>query len=110
MFDFAQPSDIPLNFDVIGRVRNHHTGEFAIHQGRDNGMVARIPADDFVGAGPINIPGSAATRNHGRIRQEIILRTTRLLRPVVCDHMVDFGYREPGDRQLKAGIKAHERL
>ena len=110
MADLAEPADVAVDRDIVGRVGEDHLGLLAVHQGGDDFGIERVAADEPVRSEPPQVARPTARRDPVGIRQLIVRRIARLFRRQALHQLVDLGDREAGDADVEADVGLHQLL
>ena len=110
MADFAEPTDVAVDCDVIGRISEDHFGFFAVHEIGDHAAIQRVAADKPVRPEPPDISRPTARRRSVRLGEPIICRIALFLGRKALDQLVDLSDRKARDADVEAEVSVHQLL
>ena len=104
MPDATFAADMPVDRNIVRRVREDHPRLGAGHQRGDHLAVERIAADQPVRAELPNVARLTARRPSADLGHAVVGRIARLLWCLTLNQAVDLGDREAGDLDVEAEV------
>src|SRR5262249_891993 len=102
------PPTFAIDRNIVRRIGKDHLSLFTRHQGRDQGRIAGVAANEAMWAQLPNVSQTAAWLLGIKPRQNVICRIARFFVSQSLDQMVDLGNREAGELNVEVEVTGRE--